>query len=660
MKESGSQKLLPKQRLLSRLRTALETPRGILLRDCVILLVSGFLIAGASIAGLPLPLAACMVGALQPGLRAVFAAVGVCLGHILLWGGIHSAEAVCLCVLLLAAGVLFQGTHLPAGRWFHPVVAATVSAILGAVVLVASPKGLAFPLWLMKILLAAVSAAAFRSAVRGDERGKLFFLAVLVSGLSGLPLPLNLGLLCATSLMFLSAELATVAVLGIALDLTGGYVGSATAALLLPAVLCRALRIRSLGWRAAMCVTMPAAILLCFGTGGVAEYIAVPLGVGLGILLHKSDLHPIGVASGARENAAQALHEAAGVLQTLQQQLPAEEKLAVQNEADSVYDGAADRVCRCCPRFHRCWQHCAQQTYHALSSASRAIMERGIAVAEDFPRDFRENCCHLEGFLIAINQELDGMLYRRRYQMQLQECRQILSEEFGCVAEYLQHMQNELYAPEFGNTAFLPRFGISTIGKDGSGVVGDRGACFAGRHADYYVVLCDGMGTGSEAAAVSGSTVRLLRQLLSSGMDPESALRILNGTFLLRGTGCFATVDLLHIDLEHGDAELFKWGAAPSYLRTVDQVKKIGTAVPPPGVGVGGNHSPERYRLSLRRGEMLVLVSDGAGMEETEAAIEAFSGDSPRELAALLIAGMAAEDDMTAVAISLRSRMSCP
>ena len=150
--------------------------------------------------------------------------------------------------------------------------------------------------------------------------------------------------------------------------------------------------------------------------------------------------------------------------------------------------------------------------------------------------------------------------------------------------------------------------------------------------------------------------MHLRGDLLRAGVAPLDALRILNGTYLLRGDGCFSTVDLLHIDLTSGEAELLKWGAAPSYLRCGDTVKKLGTASLPPGVGVGGDHAPERYRLSLRGGEMLVLVSDGAG--DAESAVAGFAGDSPRELAALLIAGLPAEDDMTAVAVALAPRAS--
>ena len=342
------------------------------------------------------------------------------------------------------------------------------------------------------------------------------------------------------------------------------------------------------------------------------------------------------------------------MLELLQAQLPVQER--GQSEADSVYDGAAERICRCCARFHRCWQHNARQTYDALEQAAGRLLQRGKAEALDFPAEFREGCCHFDGFLAALDQELESMLYRRRYRVQLQESRALLSEEFGCVAEYLRRMQAELGAPQPDAPRYRAVTGICTAGRHGAAANGDRGACFPGPRNDYYVLLCDGMGTGEPAAGLSADCVHLLGDLLRAGVAPLDALRILNGTYLLRGDGCFSTVDLLHIDLTSGEAELLKWGAAPSYLRCGDTVKKLGTASLPPGVGVGGDHAPERYRLSLRGGEMLVLVSDGAG--DAESAVASFEGDSPRELAALLIAGLPAEDDMTAVAVALAPRAS--
>lgn len=118
--------------------------------------------------------------------------------------------------------------------------------------------------------------------------------------------------------------------------------------------------------------------------------------------------------------------------------------------------GRAERICRCCARFHRCWQHNARQTYDALEQAAGRLLQRGKAEAADFPAEFREGCCHFDGFLAALDQELESMLYRRRYRVQLQESRALLSEEFGCVAEYLRRMQAELGAPQPMHRATAP------------------------------------------------------------------------------------------------------------------------------------------------------------------------------------------------------------
>ena len=76
------------------------------------------------------------------------------------------------------------------------------------------------------------------------------------------------------------------------------------------------------------------------------------------------------------------------------------------------------------------------------------------------------------------------------------------------------------------------------------------------------------------------------------------------------------TLDLAELRLDTGKATLYKWGAAPSYVISQGEPIKIGTATPPPGLSVTeGRESVER--LSLRRGETLVLLSDGAGGEES-------------------------------------------
>ena len=173
---------------------------------------------------------------------------------------------------------------------------------------------------------------------------------------------------------------------------------------------------------------------------------------------------------------------------------------------------------------------------------------------------------------------------------------------------------------------------------------------------NYYVILCDGMGTGEEAAQLSSYAIRLLEKLLKSGLSAEEALKLLNGNMILRGSGTFSTVDLLRLDLYSGMAYIYKWGAAPSFWKDGTTIRKLGTPTPPPGVGVGEGELPEKFKLSMKEGQLLVLISDGAYCEETESAVAAYCASSPGELAALLIAGMKAEDDMTAIVVSMGLR----
>ena len=240
------------------------------------------------------------------------------------------------------------------------------------------------------------------------------------------------------------------------------------------------------------------------------------------------------------------------------------------------------------------------------------------------------------------------MLYRRRYRMQLNESRQALAQELDCIAQYLRAAQNE---PKSCVQNFQPQVGICAVGKQGERISGDRGVCFSGANGDFFVLLCDGMGTGEGASESCEQTVRFLQKLLKSGLAPMSALKLLNGNEILSG-GRYTTVDLLHADLGSGTATIYKWGAVSSYLRSSGEVQTIGEASSPPGLSV--TEEPTVHPVCLKREEILLLVSDGADSENVQKIFSSYRGNSPRELAALL-AGTAVEDDMTAVAVTLRA-----
>ena len=144
--------------------------------------------------------------------------------------------------------------------------------------------------------------------------------------------------------------------------------------------------------------------------------------------------------------------------------------------------------------------------------------------------------------------------------------------------------------------------------------------------------------------------------MLSAGFPPEHAFRSLNALLVLRGQAGAVTLDLAELRLDSGRVFLYKWGAAPSYLLRKSGTEKIGTATPPPGLDLG--HARETVeKLSLRRGEVLILVSDGVRIGEV-LSHEMCGPLPPGELAEWLLekSGADGEDDATVAVMRLSPR----
>ena len=147
----------------------------------------------------------------------------------------------------------------------------------------------------------------------------------------------------------------------------------------------------------------------------------------------------------------------------------------------------------------------------------------------------------------------------------------------------------------------------------------------------------------------------MLRKQLSAGLPAEYALRSLNSLCALSRRAGVVTVDLAEIRLDTGVVMLYKWGAVPSYVVSRLGAEKIGTADAPPGLSVTeGRETVER--LSLRRGETLVMLSDGVDGEDVLRRAGAWWREPAGEVAASVLETVDEDsgDDATAVVVRLR------
>ena len=162
------------------------------------------------------------------------------------------------------------------------------------------------------------------------------------------------------------------------------------------------------------------------------------------------------------------------------------------------------------------------------------------------------------------------------------------------------------------------------------------------------------MGTGLGAIQEGRTAGNILKRLLTAGYPAEHALRSLNSLCALRDRAGAVTIDLAEVQLDTGKVTLYKWGAAPSYLVSGLGAEKVGSATPPPGLSVT-DYRETVERVSLRRGEWLVMVSDGIGEQEALRCCRSAAGRTPEELAMEILAcgQLGGEDDATIALLRL-------
>ena len=226
-------------------------------------------------------------------------------------------------------------------------------------------------------------------------------------------------------------------------------------------------------------------------------------------------------------------------------------------------------------------------------------------------------------------------------------------QQYQFLSSYLQNLSDQLCVRNAAIQQTLqPK--VQIFGNREEFDNADRCIKFSGSGCKYYVLLCDGMGTGPAAVQESKNASGLLRRLLSAGFPAEYALRSFNSLCALRERPSAATVDLLQVDLSSGKASLYKWGAAASYLLSGGTVERLGHISPPPGLSVTGCQETTEH-FSMRKSERLVLLSDGIG--ETEAIQVCMKNPTAdnRYLAELLLdtARAGGEDDATVVIVEL-------
>ncbi len=603
-----------------------------------------FVLSAAAMGSVELPVLYGLILSMAADWPALLAAGAGSLGILVFWQGDILAELLAGLVACLLAGAAFAGSSFRKKPWFMSLLCGGITAVLGMTFLLSGTEITRADLGylLLRALSAAGAQLVFSRLWTQPGPGILAGAVGLAQlGLSQLLVfrVVDLGFVVAAFLACagFGAPMALFAGLGVDFSRVTGV--SVTAILCLTHLVGRVSHKR-------LTVFLPGALSLAWSMTAGEMDLVLTLSLTLGGLAavfvpapNREEKHKTGPEE-ARLILGAATLEYLGEIFS-----PPEPE---GQDAALLFDQAAARACSGCAKWHKCWQSESEQTYCLLAGAVPELLQSGR-----LPEEFLTRCRRPDAFAEAVSQGIECLRLKRQYRKRLAESRRALAGQYFFLARFLRSLNEQ---PEETETPrYAQEVAMAVKGFYGRSGNGDRAAWFPGVGGRYYVILCDGMGTGREAAVEGQRALELLSGMLKTGLEPEEALRTLNDFYVLRETGGFSTADVLEVRLDTGRACLYKWGGAPSYIKRRNLVKRVGTAGPPPGVGIGEEHRPEMIRLSMQRGQTVVMVSDGLDPEEAEKRIAACGDLDPKAMVSALTAGSKGpgEDDCTAVAVCL-------
>ncbi len=172
----------------------------------------------------------------------------------------------------------------------------------------------------------------------------------------------------------------------------------------------------------------------------------------------------------------------------------------------------------------------------------------------------------------------------------------------------------------------------ATLARAAGEVSGDSTRCFVSEDDCFYSVISDGMGTGEVAKRTSELSVEFLQHILGAGCTKSTALHLLNRLIRARGEECSATVDLFELDLLRGEAQFYKSGAAPSYIKRGSSLFRIRSQTVP--IGLIETLDAERIRVDIDAEDTVIMLSDGISQSPEDAPwlLELLSAPAPRDL----------------------------
>lgn len=187
--------------------------------------------------------------------------------------------------------------------------------------------------------------------------------------------------------------------------------------------------------------------------------------------------------------------------------------------------------------------------------------------------------------------------------------------------------------------------GVASAAKDGGLISGDSYTTIELGTGKYAMAISDGMGNGPRANEESKETLRLLQQILQTGIPEKAAIKSINSILALRSTDeMFATLDLAVINLHNANVKFLKIGSTPSLIKRGSEILSVEASNLP--MGIIQEFDIDIVSEQLKPEDVLIMMSDGifegpkhtGGIENwLRQKVGSMATEDPQEVADLLL-----------------------
>ena len=142
------------------------------------------------------------------------------------------------------------------------------------------------------------------------------------------------------------------------------------------------------------------------------------------------------------------------------------------------------------------------------------------------------NCRKPGRLLLELRRSQEQYRSLRAQRHRMGEYRLAVCQQYRFLGNFLQQLADQLpRRHQRAHQHFRVECAAASAGREEDN--GDRFLRFSGVGCKYYILLCDGMGTGLGAAQAGQTAAVMLRQMLSAGLTAQYALESLNSLLAL-------------------------------------------------------------------------------------------------------------------------------